>query len=89
MIRALDSPGELSQVCQSVYGGMDVKFFLMQAASEKAGRPKQLEQFLKNALSNCLYDIPCMATDSEGSISMTEVRAMLAGVRGHLSTCCS
>jgi len=85
MIRAMGNPERLNQLCQSVYGGTDVKHFLMQAALEKESRPEQQAQFLTNALDNCLHGVPRMAADSEGSISMTEVRVMLAGVRGSLS----
>lgn len=85
MVRAMDNPDELSRVCQSVYGGMDVKHFIEQAALEGASRPEQLKHFLDNTLGNCLYDIPYMAATCDGSINMTQVRAMSNEVRSNLS----
>lgn len=64
---------------------MDVKYFLMQAALERTGRAEQLQAFLRQALDNCLYDIPKDAADLDRGIGISEVRAMLAGVRSHLS----
>jgi hypothetical protein len=86
MIRALDSPDDLAKVLQNVAGGTDVKEFLMQAAAlERISRSGKLERFLGDALNNCLYDIPYMATDADRSRSITEVRRILAAVPNRLS----
>jgi hypothetical protein len=81
---AAHDPAELARMCDGIKGGHDVKDFLLQAAQTRFGTETMLETFLNDSLNNCLYDVPYLAAELDGGITISEARAAVQSAAGSL-----
>jgi hypothetical protein len=79
------NPTELVLLLEASDGGLDVKDLVLQAATKAEG-PKAIEEFLHDALENCLYDIPYIAARLDNRVNLTAARHTLNEVRFQLAS---
>jgi len=84
LIRSLDDPERLREICDQITGAHDVKYFLREAANMDAELPHKLEAFVENSLDNCLHDVPWLVSDGTGDFSVTEARNVIGSARSSL-----
>lgn len=81
---AAHDPSELARVCDEIEGGHDVKDFLLQASMTCFETENMVETFLVDALNNCLYDVPYIAAELDGGISISQARSVVQSAAGSL-----
>ena len=81
---AADDPDELARLCDEIEGGLDVKDFLHRAATTCFETEGMLETFLVDALNNCLFDVPYIAADLDGGISISQARSVVQSAASSL-----
>jgi hypothetical protein len=85
LVAAVDDPQKLIRLCMSIEGASDVTDFLVQAALQNVGPANVLEQFLGDALQNCLYDIPHLAVELAKDVNLSAARRKMDDARMHLA----
>lgn len=74
LIRLLNEPEQLREMCHRIDGAHDVKYFLIEAADQETDLQGKLSYFLNQSLENCLYDVPYLVADSAENVSITDAR---------------
>ena len=85
LIESIGDPAELGRLVEGIDGAWDVKDFLIQAAHEENGRQDVLDRFLRDALGNCLYDIPHQAATIDGDVNLSGARHIMNDVQRRLA----
>lgn len=80
LIASVGDLSKLNALCKTIEGATDVTCLLLDAAESKTDPVDILEQFLHSAMQNCLYDIPYLAAESGGDISLSDARRRLGEV---------
>lgn len=81
LIRSLNDPHKLRDLCDQIDGAHDVNYFLIEASDLAADTPHQVQVFLEKSLENCLYDIPWLVNDGTGDVSVTVARNIISSAR--------
>lgn len=85
LIASVDDRSNLSRLCDDTEGASDVKSLLLIAAQDNDNKEAALQQFLRSALENCLYDIPLIAAERGGDVSLSDARRRLGEVQTRLA----
>lgn len=84
LVQAADDPAKLARLFKGFYGAFSVKRILVQAAREESGRQEVLETFLRDALGECLYNIPYSVAEVGAEVNISEARRSLSEVESRL-----